>query len=132
MKNFANIKSNKQTGAMLIEVLVSILLFSFGLLGLVGLQGAMTQNAVNAEGRTIASNMANEMVSQMWLKNTAKPANLTAEIAAWNTKVTAALPSGSGTVTATGGITTVTVKWHPTSRKTTENDSKYDTQVAIE
>ena len=123
---------NRQTGAMLIEVLVSILIFSFGLLGLVGLQAVALQNSVSAQDRTIAANVANEMISQMWLRNTSDPANLTTEIAAWQTRASSKLPGATGTVVENAGITTVAIQWHPTSRRDAENDSKYETQVVID
>jgi type IV pilus assembly protein PilV len=123
-----------QAGLMLIEVLISILIFSIGILGMVGLQTIATQNAANSEFRTIASTLANDIVSQMWIKKTANPsdANLSGDITIWKAKVSAStLPNASGTVTLTNSITTVTVTWKPPSKKSTENTNQYVTQVSI-
>ena len=125
--------TKKQRGAMLIEVLVSILIFSFGLLGLVGLQAVASQNSVNAQDRSTAANIANEMVTEMWLRNTSNPANLAAQITAWQARVIASnLPAAAGTVaTDVNNITTVTIQWRPTARRAGESDSRYETQVIV-
>ena len=132
----------KQKGAMLIEVLVSILIFSFGLLGLVGLQAVASQNSVNAQDRSVAANIANEMVTEMWLRNTSNPANLAAPIAAWQARIASCnlpgsrtncnLPGAVGTAVMNGAITTVQITWRPTSRRAAENASKYETQVVVD
>ena len=125
--------TTKQRGAMLIEVLVSILIFSFGLLGLVGLQAVASQNSVNAQDRTTAANIANDMVTEMWLRNTSNTANLAAQITAWQARVIASnLPAAAGTVaTDVNNITTVTIQWRPTARRAGESDSRYETQVIV-
>ena len=128
-----NKMKNKQTGAMLIEVMVSILIFSFGLLGLVGLQAVSSQSSVNSQDRTTAANLANELVADMWLKNSSTPSKVTSEITAWQTRVTASgLPSAAGTATLSSGVTNIAIQWRPTSKKSGENDSKYETTVAID
>jgi len=125
----------QQSGLMLIEVLVSILIFSIGILGMVGLQVAATQNSANAEYRTIASSLANDIVSQMWLRKTANPANagLANDITSWKNRVTASsLPNANATVVrAVDGITTITVTYKPPSKKTTDNTNQYVTQIII-
>lgn len=123
-----------QSGVMLIEVMVSILIFSIGILGLVGLQTVATQNATNAEDRTIAATLANDMVAQMWIKKTANPSSssISGDITTWKTKVTgSSLPNATGAVTRTNGITSVTVTWKAPSKKSTDNANQYVTQVAI-
>lgn len=127
-------RQQSQVGMMLIEVMVSILIFSIGILGLVGLQTVATQNAASAEYRTIAATLANDMVAQMWIKKTANPssAGISSDITTWKTKVTnSILPNASGAVTRTNGLTTVTVTWKPPSKKTTDNNNQYVTQLSI-
>ena len=125
--------ANKQTGAMLLEVLISILIFSFGLLGLVGLQAVSSQNSVNSQDRTTAANLANELVADMWLKNSSTPSKVASEITAWQTRVTASgLPSAAGTATPSAGVTTIAIQWRPTSKKIGESDSRYETTVSID
>lgn len=122
-----------QSGFMMVEVLVAILLFSIGLMGLVALQAASTQNATNAEYRTIAANLSNELVTQMWLKKTADPtaAGLSPEVTSWKAKVAASLPNATGEVLRAGGVTSVTVRYKLPSKLASENSNQYSTQVVI-
>ncbi len=100
-------------GLSLIEVLVVIVLFSFGLIGMVGLQAKAVQNSVSAEDSARAALLANDMVSTMWAHNTVSLP--TATVSAWNTSVGDAtargLPNGAGTVTVSAGVATITVTW---------------------
>lgn len=104
----------QQGGFTLIEVMVSILIFAFGLLGLAGLQARASQFSYDAEDRMRASIMADEIIEQMWTANTTSlPA---ATITSWNTRLATAtvsgLPSGAGTITTSGtGLVTVTITW---------------------
>lgn len=107
--------ASRQRGVTLIEVMVSVLIFSLGLLGLVGLQARATQQSVAAEDASRAALLAGEIESAMLIRNTV---NLPTEVlTAWNTRVadTAGngLPNGSGTVTVAAGVATVTLIWRP-------------------
>lgn len=124
----------KQSGILLIEVLISILIFSFGILGLVGMQAVASQNAANAESRVIAASMANEITSMMYARKTSNiaDANLSADIAAWKTRVAGStLPNASGDVTVAGDIATITIQWRPPSKTSTEANNKYETQITV-
>lgn len=57
---------NKQSGVMLLEALISILIFSMGILAIVGLQAAAISNASDAKYRTDASLLASRLIAQMW------------------------------------------------------------------
>lgn len=118
---------------MLIEALIAILLFSVGILGLVALQAISTQNSVNAGDRSIAASLANDMVSQMWLKNTADTSNaiLKADISTWTSKVAASLPNATGSVASSNGIATITITWRSPSKKSADNQNRLETSVAI-
>ena len=50
----------------LIEVLVSLLIFSFGFLGLIGMQARAVQLSTDAEDRSRAALLANDIVTTMW------------------------------------------------------------------
>lgn len=54
---------------MLLEALISILIFSLGILGIVKLQAVSVQQSSTANYRVIASLMANDVISQMWGSN---------------------------------------------------------------
>src|SRR6266446_6157470 len=55
-----------QKGAYLLEALVGILIFSFGILGIVGLQAQAIRFTNDSEYRAEAVYLANSLISQMW------------------------------------------------------------------
>lgn len=102
----AALKSTQQ-GVILIEVLVAILIFSVGVLAIVGLQANMIKNTADAKYRSEASYIAQARIGQMW----ADPGNLGTYLET-DTNISALLPSGKRTVTQpTTGQFTVTVGW---------------------
>lgn len=121
-----------QQGVALIEVMVSLLIFSLGVLGMVAMQGKAITYTVDAEDRSRAAMLANEIVASMWLEGTASPTTQTT----WENRVKDAtvsgLPNASSTIStdATTGVTTVTITWRAPSKTSTENSS-YFTQVVI-
>lgn len=97
-----------QNGIALLEALIAILIFSFGVLGIVGLQGAMVKGTTQAKIRSDASYIAERRISMMW----AKSANL-ASFAEVDTPVVE-LPAGKRTTTiidAAKGEVNVLVRW---------------------
>lgn len=111
----------KQRGASLVEVMVSVLLFLFGILGLIGLQGRMGSASTDAQLRGEATNLADQLISQMWLDQ----ANLSQYAVAsgscssssntyctqWLSLVEETLPGGAATVTVAGNAVQVEVQW---------------------
>lgn len=111
-------------GIALIEVLVAMLVFSLGVLALVGLQGAMVRAQTDAKVRTDASYLANEVIGKMWADpvnfaqfNDTTCANQTA-CQEWKNKVAALLPTGVGKVEIDDVVgedktkdVTVTITW---------------------
>ena len=100
-------------GISMIEVLVVIVLFSFGLIGVVGLQAKAVQNSVSAEDFNRAAMLANEVASVIWTNQSVILAPAT--IASWNTAVAdptgRGLPNGQGTVTVAANVATITITW---------------------
>jgi len=82
-----------QQGVVLLEALIAILLFSMGVLALVGLQGAMVKNTSDANFRAAASLIAQQRIGQIW----ADPGNAITYLA--TSAVVSSLPSGTLTVT---------------------------------
>jgi len=94
---------SKQQGSVVLEALISILLFSIGVLAIVGLQAASIKNTASAKYRTDASLLANRVIGQMWVSNKINAtlvANFSspsgANYAAWANTVAQALPGVSG------------------------------------
>ncbi|HTS55662.1 MAG TPA: hypothetical protein VMH26_20530 [Burkholderiales bacterium] len=56
----------KQTGVMLLEALIAILIFSVGILAIVGMQATAMQDQGEAKYRTEAAFLANRVIAQMW------------------------------------------------------------------
>lgn len=96
-----------QQGVVIIEALIAILIFSFALLGLVGLQATMIKNTGESEFRAVASYIAQQQAGQMW----ANPSGIAALV---NTSinVSSRLPNGSLTITQPAANQyTITVTW---------------------
>ena len=96
-----------QKGVVLLEAMVAILIFSMGVLAIVGLQAAMIKNTTDSKYRSEASYIAQARIGQMW----ADPTNLATYLET-NTDISTQLPSGKRTVTnPSAGNYTVTVTW---------------------
>ncbi len=110
MKQYYSPLSNSQQGVVLLESLIAILIFSMGILAIVGLQAAMVKNTSDAKYRADAAFIAQQRLGTMW----ADPSNLIA-YKETNTDVSSLLPNGKRTVTlveapVTGEVK-VEVKW---------------------
>jgi type IV pilus assembly protein PilV len=120
-------------GISLIEVLVVLVLFSFGLIGMVGLQARAVQTSVGAEDSARAALLANDLASRMW---GARSVTLDgAVIDDWNERVAdpaqGGLPNGAGTVAVAAGVATITVEWRPPHVPATAASHVYRTQVQM-
>src|SRR5207247_9933026 len=56
----------RENGVMLLEALIAILIFSIGILAVVGLQAVSIRNVTDSKHRTEAAFLANNLLSQMW------------------------------------------------------------------
>ena len=59
-----------QQGAILLEGLIAILLFSMGILAIVGLQATAIKTVADSQYRLQASFLANRLVAEMWANTT--------------------------------------------------------------
>jgi type IV pilus assembly protein PilV len=123
-------------GMALIEVLVSLLLFSFGVLGLIGLEARSINFSVDAEDRNRAAILANEIASSMWLANTV--AVTAPALTAWQTRAAdptnGGLPNGLLTIIPVAGTTNSTdikLSWIPPSRPAGDDLSTFTTRVIL-
>jgi type IV pilus assembly protein PilV len=83
-----------QQGVVLLEALIAILIFSFSILGLVGLQGSMVKSTTDAKYRSEASYIAQQTLGRLW----ADPCNLGAYSLGVE-DISDRLPSGTRNVT---------------------------------
>lgn len=110
-----------QSGMILLEALIAILIFSLGILALIGLQATAIKQSTDARYRSEAALLANDIISQMWITDRATgtlQANFNTGGATYNTwlpRVTATLPGAVANpptiVVDAQGIATVTVNW---------------------
>jgi type IV pilus assembly protein PilV len=56
-----------QAGTVLFEAMIAVLIFSFGVLGVVGLQARMIANTAEAKYRNEASFFVNRLLGNMWV-----------------------------------------------------------------
>lgn len=121
-------------GFTLIEVLVSLLVFSLGILGLAGFQALVTRHSVEASERGRAALMANELVAEMWKAQSTSLDE--AAIEAWAARVedpeVLGLPDGDGEITELddeSGTVLIRITW--TSVVRGNETSTYLTEFAL-
>jgi len=59
--------ASKQQGMLLLEALVGILIFSIGILAMLGMQSVGMQNTIESKYRSEAAYLANQIVGTMWV-----------------------------------------------------------------
>ena len=97
---------SRQDGIALLEGLIAILLFSMGILAIMGLQAAAIRNTADSRDRVVAGFVANQTIGQMWVDR----GNLASYAA---TTAVSSLPNGQQTVAVSGNQVTVTITWQP-------------------
>ena len=114
----------RQKGATLLEALIGILIFSVGILALVGMQALAIKQMTDAKYRSDAGFFANEIIGHMWVNRgnlsttyaftgTGTPP---AALDSWVASIRNGLPGVTATanlpiVTVVGTTVTVTVRW---------------------
>jgi type IV pilus assembly protein PilV len=133
------IEPRRGRGYSLIEVLVALVVFSIGLLGLARLQMAGLTNAASAATRLEAVNLSYDMLERMRANRTpalngdysvALGAGSSAgglartDVDAWKIALQAGLPQGDGAIEMAGRIVTITVQWSEEWDEQAEEDGK--------
>ena len=143
--------ARRESGMMLIEVLVAILIFSIGILALVGLQATAVKQSTDSRYRAEAAALASELIAEMWVSNR-DPATLEANFegaagsggaryAAWATRVGTILPGASGATapsvaidgagTALPGSVLVTLTWLAPNEPAGATPHSYVTRTVV-
>lgn len=147
----SHIHARAQSGSALLEALIAVLIFSLGILGVVGMQGTAVKLTTDARYRSEACVLANQLLGKMWVSDrsvaalrttyasatTPQGAGYTAWLGDASTPGTVAgsLP-GVGdyppevSVDDTGGVT-VTVKWHPPTELSSAAAHQYVAKAQI-
>jgi type IV pilus assembly protein PilV len=115
-------KATTQRGVILIENMVALLIFSVGILGMIGMVATSLKNTADAKFRNNASFLANQIVARMWvddktnatLKSNYESPN-GARYVEWKTAVAGVLPDVAAnppiiSVNAQN-VVTVSVRW---------------------
>lgn len=115
------INTLQQKGSVLLEGLIAILIFSMGILAIVGMQAGAIKTVSDSQYRTEASFLASRIISEVWASNPLNLATFSSspQFNAWKTEVQNRLPSANTfppTLTLVGDtnngfVATVTVNW---------------------
>lgn len=109
MKRYPQSSAASQQGAILLEALIAVLLFSLGVLALAGLQSTMIKNTDDAKYRAEASFVAQQVLSDIWLG--IGGTNLGDHVVT-DKDISQLLPAGKYTVSvAADRVVTVKVDW---------------------
>lgn len=125
MKTTAH-RRRAQRGVSLIDALIAIVILSFGLIGMTRMQGRMVSSATDAQLRSTAVQMADELLNTA-LVDTANAAcytlpqagacgsaNASARVTDWSARVSLAMPGSvtkGVTLDAATGRMTVSIGW---------------------
>ncbi len=114
-----------QQGVMLLEALLAILIFSIGVLAVVGMQAAAVKSVADAKYRADAAFLANQVIGEMWI-NRSNLASYSysggtppSVLSRWVSKVSATLPGVSTTANSptiaigASNAVTITIRWQP-------------------
>lgn len=112
-------KKNHQSGSVMLEALISILIFALGVLALFGMQSVALKNMSQSNYRATAIYMANQLIgsAQGDINNLASyqytHGVTNTKVDPWLAEVTAALPGADATVAVdnANSTLTVTVSW---------------------
>jgi len=126
---FTRLARRPQRGASMIELLVSILIFAFGMLGLVGLQNKTLGYGQMSLYRSQATALSDDILDRMRADRVnAKAGNWNTALATastsytgtsiaqvdlkdWKDQVERLLPSGQASIAVDAGVVTVTIQW---------------------
>jgi type IV pilus assembly protein PilV len=136
-------------GIVLIETLVALLIFSFGILALLAVQGSAQKAVMAAKGRADAGNLADQIIGQIWADranianyahypNGSTPCSPTGNpssnqnVSNWLSQVSATLPNASAASQqisiGTSNTISVTICWKYPQEATTHS---YSTMAQI-
>jgi type IV pilus assembly protein PilV len=122
----------RQKGSVILEALIAILIFSVGILGLVGMQATAISSVSDAKYRADASFLADQLIGQMWASRVsttiagittyaidptyAYPSGVSNTVVnAWagQSGVQGLLPQGNAVVTIASQQATIVITWQP-------------------
>lgn len=131
MKHPIPSRKSAQKGVVIIEAMIAILIFSVGVLGIVGMQANMIKNTSDSNYRAEANYIAQQTVGTMWsdmvpvsnLDNYVVLDDISAQLPGGQRNVNKlnVVTDGSGTVI--GGVFKITVGWTAPGETPAANDT---------
>jgi type IV pilus assembly protein PilV len=146
-------------GFTLIEVMISMIVLSLGLLGLAALETKTLRDNQNAYYRSLASQFAYELADRMRVNNAeakkttskyyldpdqaqSQPTCESApgcspifmaehDLFQWNSLITDALPMSSGIITKSGGAFLITIQWDENRDGDPSNDASFQVSFKL-
>lgn len=118
--------NTRQTGSMMLESLIAILIFSMGIIAIVGMQASAVKASSDAKYRSDAGMLANQLVGQMWVSDRTPATMQTnfqggggvdgASYTAWLADVQTTLPGSAAnppvvTVNTATSVVTIRLNW---------------------
>lgn len=118
--------STQQRGVTLVELLITVVILSVGLLGTAALHLVSLRNNVDAHMRSQASALAADIADRMRTnRNVARGGGYTAavgsspsggtqavaDVTQWRASIALLLPNGNGSIATNGNVVTITVSW---------------------
>jgi len=139
----------------MIEVLVAVLVFAIGLLGVAGMQSLALKSSNNSNIRSLVNIHAYDIVERMranmpavqsgqynsiqgattaasCLPNCTPNQLATWDASEWHANLQADVPSATGAVTYTNGIATVTINWTERTLSSDTEAQTYSLQARID
>jgi type IV pilus assembly protein PilV len=113
------IRRNQQ-GSVLIEAMIAVLIFSFGILAIAGLQGAMMKNTADATFRSEAAYVVQQRMGELLVAPLA--------LGSGGQYPIASLPNGSLTVT---GLSNSRLRFRVTWQTPGENQHSYEATTSV-
>lgn len=116
-----------QAGIVLIEVMIALVLFSVGILALLGLQTAMLKNTTESKYRADAAYIAQQKLGEIWVNTKNHPT--LADYSVTEDDISTQLPSGKAAVAISAErVVTVTITWQLPG----ELEHNYTTNARVE
>lgn len=110
-----------ELGMAMLEALIAILVFSFGLLGMAGFQAKSIKAQDEAKKRADAAFVANQIAGDMWGVASGQLASCAGTFSkgpggcgtsSWGDRIEKSLPGGQAVVAVDGTQVTITLTWY--------------------
>ena len=120
-----------ERGVALIEVMIALLIFLVGVLGIVGLQAKAVQFSVQAEDRSRAALLADALVTELKARRATDVDS--GVLKDWQARVDKELPEARGQAAIEGTLLTVTVEWRAPGTRPADGatSNRYQTKAIL-